>query len=338
MIREVVEKERDQFNKLATHPMQTWEWGEFRKSERVDISRIGEYKADKLVASYQISWHKAPGFTFVFGYCPKSKIPSVEALRFVKTKAIEKGAIMVKWEPNVLVDNGRSRIENLKKDFKLVEGKPLFTKNTFWLDLTKNESELLAQMKPKTRYNVRLAEKKGVEIIEDSTENGFEEYWELTEETSARQVFYAHDRKYHLKMWQALKKAGIAYLFKAVYKKKTLTTWIVFVLNGILYYPYGASSSKHRELMASNLMMWKVILFGKKLKLKRFDMWGSLGKIADKKHAWYGFHKFKEGYGGELVEMTGSWDLVINPVLYWIYRGVELVRWPLLRALKKIKG
>jgi len=219
---------------------------------------------------------------------------------------------------------------NMKK-LGMVKGRSLFTKFSFWLDLTKTEAELFAGMKSKTRYNVRLAEKKGVQVVEDSSDKGFEDYWKLMEETTSRQAFFAHDKAYHLKMWQKMKKAGQAHLFKAVYKGEVLSTWIVFILNGVLYYPYGASSREHRELMASNLLAWEVIKFGKEKSCKKFDMWGSLGENPNKNDSWYGFHKFKEGYGGELVEFVGSWDLVISPVLYWMYRLGEGVRWMILR-------
>jgi lipid II:glycine glycyltransferase (peptidoglycan interpeptide bridge formation enzyme) len=99
----------------------------------------------------------------------------------------------------------------------------------------------------------------------------------------------------------------------------------------MLYYPYGASSSQHRDVMSSNLMMWDVIMYGKKMGLKTFDMWGSLGPNPDTKDPWYGFHRFKQGYGPELVEFVGSYDLVINPILYQGYKIADKLRWLFLR-------
>src|SRR5437667_9040390 len=100
-------------------------------------------------------------------------------------------------------------------------------------------------------------------------------------------------------MWETLKPKKIAHLFTAKYKGQVLTAWVLFVFKDTLYYPYGASSSQHREVMASNLMMWKAIRFGKKLGLKKFDMWGSLGTNPDRNDPWFGFHSFKEKYGPE---------------------------------------
>lgn len=113
----------------------------------------------------------------------------------------------------------------------------------------------------------------------------------------------------------------------AKYRGKILTAWVLFVFKDTLYYPYGASSSENREVMASNLIMWEAILFGKKLGLKKFDMWGALGPGPDPKDPWFGFHNFKEKYGPGHVEFIGSYDLVINPLLYQGYKLADKLRW-----------
>jgi lipid II:glycine glycyltransferase (peptidoglycan interpeptide bridge formation enzyme) len=187
-------------------------------------------------------------------------------------------------------------------------------------------------MKQKTRYNVGLAQRKGVTVRVDDSQEGVEEYLRLTfEETTKRQKFYAHDKEYHRKMWKNMHKAGIAHLLRAEYQGETLATWVVFILNGVLYYPYGASSSKHRKVMASNLMMWEAIKFGQKMGCTSFDMWGSLGPNPDKNHSWIGFHRFKEGYGSVLVESAGTFDYVINQPMYKVYEIADKLRWGLLR-------
>jgi lipid II:glycine glycyltransferase (peptidoglycan interpeptide bridge formation enzyme) len=132
-------------------------------------------------------------------------------------------------------------------------------------------------------------------------------------------------------MWETLihekRKEGLqAKLFKAIYDGKTLVTWVVFLFNNVIYYPYGASSSLHREVMASNLMMWEMIRLGKREGCTSFDMWGSLGLNPNPKDPWFGFHRFKQGYGAELVECAGSFDLVINKPLYPVYNSAHVLR------------
>ncbi|MGA2967913.1 MAG: peptidoglycan bridge formation glycyltransferase FemA/FemB family protein, partial [Candidatus Levyibacteriota bacterium] len=181
----------------------------------------------------------------------------------------------------------------------------------------------------------------GVKVVEDNSDKAFEDYLKLTRETTQRQNFYAHSERYHRLMWGTLRSKNnekepkndvlTAHLFEATYENEVLVAWIVFVLGDTLYYPYGASSNNHRETMASNLMMWEVIKFGKRLGLKKFDMWGSMSQNPDVKDPWYGFHRFKQGYGGKLVEFLGSYDLVLDKKLYILYKIANKLRWIILR-------
>ena len=195
-------------------------------------------------------------------------------------------------------------------------------------------------MHQKSRYNIKIAQKKGVEVKEDNSDKTFEEYLRLTKETTQRQNFYAHSEKYHRLMWETLREPKgklsdnnrlTAHLFKAIYKNEILVAWIVFVYKDTIYYPYGASSDNHREVMASNLMMWEVIKWAKKIGLKKFDMWGALGPNPDPKDPWFGFHRFKQGYGGRLVEFIGSYDLVLDKKLYLIFKLLNKLRWLYLK-------
>lgn len=310
------------FNNLALHPLQSWEWGEFRKKTGVEVYRFGEYKKEKLVNIYQLTFHKIPKTPFFVGYVPKSQFPSNSLLTFLKTYFKDKKVIFIKFEPNIEKHTVSNRLK--------LSPRPLFTKYTFQIDLIKTEEELLAQMKSKTRYNVRLAEKKGVKIIEDNSDKSFETYLKLQKETTKRQRFYAHDEKYHRLLWQTLKPPGIAHILNAVYKGEILVSWMVFLFNEVLYYPYGGSSDSHRNFMPSNLMLWKAMLWGKKNGAKLFDLWGALGQDPDPNDPWIGFHKFKEGYGGRLVEFIGSYDFVLNPLLYPLYNLVDSIRWKIL--------
>ncbi len=337
MIKAISEIDKRNFDKAARHPLQSWAWGEFRKKTGVGLSRLG-FGEKNIEDTFQITWHRIPYTKFCIGYCPKSAVPNKEEVEAIKEEAEKKRAIFVKFEPNERINTkAEKKITELEKAFNWVRGKPLFTKFTFQLDISKSEDELLKGMHQKTRYNLRLAEKRGVQIIEDNSETGFEDYWKLMEETTRRQGFFAHGKGYHHKMWQTMSESGMGHLFKAVYEGKTLTTWMVFILNDTIYYPYGASSNENREVMASNLMMWEVIRFGKKQGCRLFDMWGSLGPTPDLKDPWYGFHKFKQGYGAELVEFLGSFDLVVKPTLYKLYGLTDRLRWVGLKLLAGLR-
>ncbi len=297
----------EEFNKKALHPLQSWEWGEFRKSWGNEIVRT---------SFGQIIFSKIPVIGLTIGTFIKGPKPTKEMLEELKKIGKEKNAIFIKLEPNIISDDN-----SLLKKY-CVPGKRLFTPETFIIDLTKSEEELLKSFSSKTRYNIRLAEKHGVVVTEDNSEKAFKKYLELTFATAKRQGFYAHTKKYHQLMWDILFPAGIAHLLTAKYQGEILTTWILFTWKDTLYYPYGASSEEHKEVMANNLMMWEAIRFGKKMGLKNFDLWGKEGGK--------GFTKFKEGYNPQVVRFLGTWDLIINP-LYWPYRILETIRWFLLR-------
>lgn len=328
----------EDFNKKINHPLQAFEWGEFREKTGVKVIRGKDF---------QLTIHKIPHTNFNIGYLPKGNVPDKKFIEELRKIGKDNNCIFIQLEPNVPLSmvNGKSSMVN---NNLVPAAHPLFTKYTFQLDLTKSEEELLKNLHSKTRYNIRVALKHGVEIVEDNSDKAFQEYLKLTQETTKRQKFYAHTRKYHELMWGTLKMVNgksmvngkwkmkndklTAHLLLAKYKKEILAAWILFTFKDTLYYPYGASSDTHRETMASNLIMWEAIKFGKKIGLKKFDMWGALGSDPNPKDSWYGFHKFKQGYGAELVEFIGSYDLVINPILYNLYKVADKIRWLILKA------
>ncbi|KKS98223.1 MAG: femAB [Candidatus Gottesmanbacteria bacterium GW2011_GWA2_43_14] len=328
MIRIVEKNERVAFNKVAGHPLQSWEWGEFRLKTGIDVVRLGRYVKDKLTETALVTFHPVPFTSYSIGYFPKGKIPSGELIRKLTELGDQKNAILIKLEPDIEKKDFHAGVDVVKH--LLPSPHPLFTRYTFRLDLTASEDLLLSAMHPKTRYNIRLSQKKGIRIIEDNSPEAFETYLQLLKETTIRQKFFAHTEKYHRLMWETMHPTGIARLLLAKHgggeDEKVLVAWIVFLFNGVLYYPYGASSLQLRQFMPSNLMMWEVIRYGKKHGANLFDMWGALDPDPDPKDPWYGFHKFKEGYGAKLTEFAGSFDLTAKPLTYRLFNGLQQLR------------
>jgi len=344
IIKNISHEDRKIFDEIVSHPLQAFEWGEFREKTGVKVIRRGFFDPstgsgqDKLISGFQLTIHKIPHTSFTIGYLPKGENPTQEILEELYKIGKEEKCIFIQLEPNIIRSQNHYKIQNTK--YKIQESAhPLFTKYTFVLDLTKNEEELLKNMHPKARYNIKVAQKHEVTVEEDNSNKAFEEYLKLTRETTRRQGFYAHSEKYHRQQWEMLshkanKNELSSHLLVTKYKGKILTTWILFIFKDTLYYPYGASSSENREVMASNLMMWEAIRFGKKLGLKKFDMWGALGEDPDKNDPWIGFHNFKQKYGPAHVEFVGSFDFIINPLLYQIYKLADKLRWLILKIKK----
>lgn len=343
VIRQLFSEEKKAFNAKVSHPLQSWEWGTFREKTGIAVRRFGIFNADKLTHGLQVFFHPIPKSTATIGYIPKGPLPTKEMFDELTAISKKHHCIFIKIEPNVLVDDPQLLQQLNVATFspqalthafpKLrVSKKPLFTPYTFHIDLTKSEDELLAQMNQKTRYNMRLAQKKGVKVVEDNSKEAFATYLRLSQETTKRQKFFAHNETYHKTLWNTLYPAGIAHLLTARYQGDILATWMLLLFNNVIYYPYGASTSKHREVMASNIMLWEAMRWGKKHNARLFDLWGALGPDADAKHKWYGFHKFKAGYGGKLVQFIGSYDYVFNPALYRLYTIGEKLRWAYLQG------
>lgn len=342
MITNVRLADKEKFNQLASHPLQSWEWGEFRKKTGIEAVRLGRYENGNIVETAQLTIHPLPFTSWTIGYLPKGGIPGKEMLQELVKIGKQYRCIFIKLEPNVEKDNFGFRISDFGFPIR-PSPHPLFTRYTFRLDLTNTEEELLSKMHPKTRYNIKVARKHQVNIQEDNSDEAFQQYLNLLMETTRRQKFFAHDRRYHQLMWETLKwkmedgrwkmekrNELTAHLLTANSqhegKRFTLVAWIVFLFNNVLYYPYGASSVQFKNTMASNLMMWEAIRFGKKHSAKIFDMWGALGPDASEKDPWYGFHRFKLGYGPRLVELAGSFDLIINPFLYRLFNLIHGAR------------
>jgi lipid II:glycine glycyltransferase (peptidoglycan interpeptide bridge formation enzyme) len=332
-----------QWNTLATHPMQSWEWGEVRNKEGKKIVRFVEYgKKDEATAVYLMTTHPLPHTAYSIGYIPKSTPPSKEFLTYLKSYAQEHRLIFVKLEPNTLSDSAFST-----QNSALIESKhPLFTPWNQVLDISLSEEDILKNMYPKTRYNIRLAEKKGVQVHEMTSDNGYQIFEKLYFETCARQKYRGHTRTYHRNIWRhlghpcspSLRGSALggdeaissirlsSRLLVAFYKDVPLAAYQVWNFKDTLFYVYGGSSEAYKNVMAANLLMWETIRLAKQLGCKTLDMWGSLPPTYDTKDPWAGFTKFKQGYGTKFVQYAGSYDLVVNSFLYKLYSLAQNLR------------
>jgi lipid II:glycine glycyltransferase (peptidoglycan interpeptide bridge formation enzyme) len=183
----------------------------------------------------------------------------------------------------------------------------------------------MAQCKEKTRYNIRLAGRKGVTVQVEDTDDGFETFAKLYFDTTKRQHYFGHNKEYHKIVWETMKN-GLAHILISRFQNEPLGAYELFYFKNTLFYPYGGSSDLHRNVMAPNLLMWEAIRLGKQLGATSFDMWGSTTPNYDEKDPFYGFTRFKEGYNAKFVEMIGSYDLIVNSSLYKAYSAVHYLR------------
>ena len=270
--------------------LQSLEWEKFQKSLNRKTWRI----EDVLIIKHDLFFNKS------YLYCPRcSNKISNTFLDQVKQIAKQENSIFLKIEPE---DNFQFSIFNFQKSTKQIQpGK------TVILNITKSEDELLNQMHNKTRYNIKLAEKKGIEIKES---DNIDSFLKLLKETAKRDGFHLHLEEYYKKMLEE----NLVKLFVAKHKNKVVAANLVCFFDKTAIYLHGASDYNHRQLMAPYLLQWKIILKAKELGLKKYDFWG----IDEDK--WPGVTRFKKGFNGKEISYPGAYDLVYSKIWYWLYK------------------
>jgi len=300
------------------------------------------------VEAFQYTLHAIPKTPYTVGYLPKGPVPDEIMATWCQDISKKYNTIYIQHEPDsidecigvetphpTLNTNPHVATEISSIPSFQLSHHPMFTPYTFLLDLRASEDELLKSMHPKTRYNLKVAAKHGVSIQEDTSPEGFTQYLRLSDETTERQGFFAHNHEYHETMWDVMHQAGLAHLFTATYEGKTLASWIIFSFKKTLYYPYGASSREHREIVAPTLMLWEIAKWGKAHGYHTFDLWGAMGPTPDTTDPWYGFHRFKEGFRPLQVKFAGSFDQVLSPLGYKAFVLIDRLRWKFLNWKKK---
>jgi peptidoglycan pentaglycine glycine transferase (the first glycine) len=196
---------------------------------------------------------------------------------------------------------------------------------TLVVDLTGGETAVLARMKQKTRYNIHLAQKKGV-IAQPSQD--IETFHKLMMITAQRDAFGVHTRDYYQKAFQIFHPRGECELFIAEFEGEPLAGLMVFAHGARAWYLYGASSDLHREYMPTYLAQWEAMRWAIRRGCSEYDLWGvpdedeeSLeAKFTQRADGLWGVYRFKRGFGGNLRRSAGSYERIYNPVIYAIYR------------------
>lgn len=193
-------------------------------------------------------------------------------------------------------------------------------RNSVLLDLKRNEDQILSDMKQKTRYNIRLAKRKGVQVRE-GTPGDFELIYKMYAETSLRDKFVIRSKQYYFSVWDHFYQNGQLIPLIAFYENKPLAALMLFHFHHTAYYIYGMSTSEHRNLMPTYLLQWEAITKAKKLGCKVYDLWGAPNNLSEDDPMW-GVYRFKLGLGGMTVGTIGAWDFILKPGVHRVYNRV----------------
>ena len=290
---------------MEKHITQTDDWTRFRLTTP-NVKKVLEFGTTKIF------FHKIPYTPFTVAYIPRSDVEINEELKNLCKK---ENAIYIKIEK----DSGAAQNDG-------IVSKSILPQHTIYIDLTKTQDQLLKEKHEKTRYNIKLAQKKGVEIKKDDNPDNF---IKLLEKTESRQGFYSHDTNYYKKLWEIIKPI----ILTAYINKNPIASIMLFKSADFLYYPYGGSDPKFKEYMAPSLLHWEAIKLGKKLGCKTYDLWGTYKNTKDENDPWYGIYRFKSGFGGTEIDFPPSIDIPLSP-LYKIFIFIDNLRWIILKMFR----
>lgn len=334
----LTEEEKVIFNSfICTHPkghaLQLWEWGDIKGRTGWKPWRLLlETENGEVIAAATILERKLPLIGTPIFYCPRGPVVDMNdkekltaVLNAIKELAKKRKAILLKIDPDIpssdqtlytlLTAAGFNKMDK-GKNFEGVQPKFVFR-----LDISPEEETLLANMNQKTRYNIRLAVKKGV-VIRVGTRDDLMEFYRVLKETTERDNFLVRSYSYFEDLYDTLVPSGFGQLFIAEFEGKIIAGTMAFITGDKAWYIYGASSNSYRNVMPNYLIQWEMIRWAKANGCSMYDFRGVSGDVSEE-NPLYGLYKFKKGFNGEFTEFIGEWDYVYRPFLYHFWQFAE---------------
>ena len=305
------------------HILQSSAWGELKSRFGWSALRLALARDVALVAGAQILFRRLP-LGLRFAYIPRGPVAdpndhNTNAALFAALfdAARSHHAFALKIEPHWL-DIPISNLQCLISSFQLLPSNSIQPRTTIHLDLTRDLDAILAQMKPKWRYNIRLAERKGVTVRGGSADD-LATFYRLMQITSASDQFAIHSEEYYRAAFELFADRDCAHLFVAEYAREPLAMIFVTAFGGEAIYLYGASSNAQRERMPNHALHWAAIQWAKARGSVCYDLWG-LGATTDADaNAAHGLYQFKQGFGGTAVRYVSAADVVFSRWQYALY-------------------
>ena len=319
------------------HLLQSWGWGELKAGANWRPLRLALYagNAGKMVAAAQVLRRTVPYMPARLGhlaYVPKGPVldwqastPSGESLARLFLRGLRdflrgQGALALQIEPHLEAGTpGARAARECLRELGFREAQPVQPVRTIALDVRPGEETLLAQMKEKWRYNVRLAARKGVEVEVAGTLEELQAWYALLQTTGERDDFGIHTFDYYRRVWQILGPRGQARLFLARAEGELLAGIFVGLLGREAMYLYGASGNARRNLMPNYLLQWEAIRWTREAGADLYDFWG-IPATDQADEAMTGVYRFKSGWGGRVVSFIGNYEYAYHPLLT---RGVR---------------
>ena len=299
------------------HILQTSAWGEFKAGFGWKPVRVqaGESGAQMLLRKLPL------GLTFA--YIPKGPLGENWQVLWPEIDRVcrQNRAIFLKVEPDAWESDAAHLAANLAG---FSAARPVQPYRTVLVDLNGSEEDWLARMKQKTRYNIRLAQRKDV-LVKPSTDVAA--FQRMMQVTGARDSFGVHNLAYYQKAYNAFSTGGDVVLLMAEYQGQALAGLMAFAYGKTAWYFYGASTNEERNRMPTYLLQWEAMRWAAARGCQRYDLWGIPdldeqdleAQFAGRGDGLWGVYRFKRGFGGEVRRSAGAWDRVYQPALYRLY-------------------
>lgn len=331
------------------HALQSWAWGQFKSRwgwEALPLTMSVGGNSWETIAAAMVLKRRVPRLPYCVLYVPKGpaldyhdKALRRQVLARLEQLAKRERAIFIKIDPEIARSWGleNERVSPLgtavTRDLRERGWRPsdeqIQFRNTVELPLEASEEALLAAMKQKTRYNIRLADRKGV-VVRPGGPADFPTLVDMYQETAARDGFTVRPAEYYLDGWMALYEAGMAQPLLAEVEGRPVAAVVLVRFGERVIYMYGASRNEARERMPNHLLQWEAIRWAQAQGARVYDFWGAPDEFEETDRLW-GVWRFKAGFNGEVVRFIGAWDFPARPLLYRLYtqaipRYLEMLR------------
>jgi lipid II:glycine glycyltransferase (peptidoglycan interpeptide bridge formation enzyme) len=309
--------------------LQSEEWGHLKSDfgwEAVQV--ISNHDLGQSQSGAQILFRQLP-FGLSLAYIPKGPVGARWDLLWPEVDSVCKArrAIFLKLEPDLWEGvSNPDYLDLVLFGFQMSE-QHIQPPRTLVVDLTCSEDEILARMKQKTRYNIRLARRKGVVVHQTRDVDTF---YELMQVTSERDAFGIHTKEYYLRALDSFEPHGQCALLCAEFGGRPLAALMVFARGKRAWYFYGASSNEHRHLMPTYLLQWEAMTWAKNMGCDEYDFWGvpdeSIeileSQFLERSDELWSVYRFKRGFGGNLRRSINTYDRVYNYGMYQLYQWI----------------
>jgi peptidoglycan pentaglycine glycine transferase (the first glycine) len=332
----------------TAHILQTWEWGEFKRSTTGwQPLRWAFRRGGQTAAVVSLGMRRIGPLTLM--YAPKGFVcapddldTAEEALALLEQFSRRQPTVWLKIDPDIVTATG---LPGTPDDQSNLTGQRWLTllrrrgwrfssdqvqfRNTLCIDLTQDEEALLAAMSQHTRRKIRIAERRGV-TIRPGTLADLPMLYSLYQITSERDSFLIRPYDYYQRAWRDFMEDGLAHALIAEIDSSPIAHVILMHFGRKCWYFYGASSSEHRDAMPNYALQWAAIRWAKAQGYAIYDMWGAPDTFTESDPLW-GVYEFKRGFRGVVTRHLGAWDYAPYPPLYWGYTRAA----PALRHLMR---